>query len=289
MTDSSSIALQSLKSNLRTPSLGIPHAIDQSGAQEANDCPCRFLEWDSQFFACRIARVEHTRLTQDLGGQVLAWCSLNQIDCLYLKVDSNDAESVRVAEALRCQLVDLKVAFEQTMTGPPPKPDSMRLWREPDIDELARIAAASHLDTRFYYDGRFPRERCDELYRVWIERSCRGWADAVFVAEHRGRPAGYISCHLSSSEAGSIGLIGVASEARGCGLGKSLVQAALRFFWDNGRRYTTVVTQGRNLASQRLYQRCGFVTQSVALYYHRWFTPSSERSAGVIPEGREKR
>jgi len=32
-----------------------------------------------------------------------------------------------------------------------------------------------------------------------------------------------------------------------------------------------VVTQGRNLAAQRLYQRNGFVTASLQLWYHRWF------------------
>jgi ribosomal protein S18 acetylase RimI-like enzyme len=32
----------------------------------------------------------------------------------------------------------------------------------------------------------------------------------------------------------------------------------------------SVVTQGRNVAAQRLYQRAGFVTASTQLWYHRW-------------------
>ena len=32
-----------------------------------------------------------------------------------------------------------------------------------------------------------------------------------------------------------------------------------------------VVTQGRNIAGQRLYQRCGFLTRSVELWYHKWY------------------
>ena len=33
-----------------------------------------------------------------------------------------------------------------------------------------------------------------------------------------------------------------------------------------------VVTQGRNVRAQRVYQRCGFVSAQLQLWYHRWFT-----------------
>jgi hypothetical protein len=35
------------------------------------------------------------------------------------------------------------------------------------------------------------------------------------------------------------------------------------------------VTQGRNIPAQRTYQRCGFQTAAVQLWYHRWFDPPS--------------
>ena len=66
----------------------------------------------------------------------------------------------------------------------------------------------------------------------------------------------------------------MAAEQRGIGLGTHLVNAALQFMLEKGRSRATVVTQGRNVASQRLYQRCGFITHAVELYYHRWFTTS---------------
>jgi hypothetical protein len=31
-----------------------------------------------------------------------------------------------------------------------------------------------------------------------------------------------------------------------------------------------VVTQARNVPAQRLYQKCGFITRSVELWFHRW-------------------
>jgi ribosomal protein S18 acetylase RimI-like enzyme len=70
---------------------------------------------------------------------------------------------------------------------------------------------------------------------------------------------------------GSIGLFAVAQEFRRKSLGRQLVAAALEYFRHNGLAQATVVTQGRNLASQRIYQRCGFLAESVQLWYHCWF------------------
>jgi hypothetical protein len=36
-------------------------------------------------------------------------------------------------------------------------------------------------------------------------------------------------------------------------------------------RQAAVATQGRNVDSQRLYQRAGFVTDRVRFWFHRWF------------------
>jgi ribosomal protein S18 acetylase RimI-like enzyme len=52
-----------------------------------------------------------------------------------------------------------------------------------------------------------------------------------------------------------------------------LTEAALAWFCAQGLQRAQVVTQGRNIAAQRLYQKCGFRTGEIALWYHRWGTP----------------
>jgi hypothetical protein len=37
-----------------------------------------------------------------------------------------------------------------------------------------------------------------------------------------------------------------------------------------------VVTQGHNVAAQRVYQREGFLTKTVSLVYHQWFNPRQD-------------
>ena len=97
-------------------------------------------------------------------------------------------------------------------------------------------------------------------------------ADIVLVADQRGEPVGYITGKLHPEvEKGDIGLVSVSAQARGIGIGSQLIHAILTWFATQHIKQVVVVTQGRNIAAQRLYQRFGFQTQIVQLWYHRWF------------------
>jgi dTDP-4-amino-4,6-dideoxy-D-galactose acyltransferase len=239
------------------------------------DQPCEYLDWDSTFFACRIARVRATGLDGASLRTVEAWCRQRQIDCLYFLAGADDNESVRTSETGGFQLVDVRVTLERTVDAiPVPREkgigNAVRPGRAHDVPALRAIAKQSHCDSRFYNDIHFPRDRCDALYETWIEKSCRGYAETVLVLDVEGQPVGYVSCHLRESE-GQIGLLAIAEEARGRGVARVLVQASLDWFAQQGRTRVSVVTQGRNVQAQRLYQKCGFLTGSVHLWYHRWF------------------
>lgn len=242
----------------------------------AGESTCRLLEWDSQFFGMRIARLVQPRLSLVDWPDIAGECAAQRIDCLYFLVDAGDVDSIRSAEQGGFDCVDIRLTFEDAPVGrlelitPPSGDVTLRLFEEHDLPALQAIARVSYRDTRFYADPHFNPSRCDALYETWIEKSCHGRDDAVIVAVCDGRPVGFITCSLTARD-GSIGLVGVAAEARGRSIGRLLVEAAQRWFQSHGAARVMVVTQGRNLAAQRLYQRCGFLTQSVQLWFHRWF------------------
>jgi RimJ/RimL family protein N-acetyltransferase len=236
---------------------------------------CEYLDWDSEFFGRRIARVNAPRLTEKSIADVDAWCSAHRIECLYFLADSADRPTARLAQENGFRLVDVRITLEVRSTkacglGDSTAAGAIRRATEADIDALKAIARRSHRDTRFYYDGNFPVQRCDELYETWIEKSCRGWAENVLVAANEGEIEGYISCHVRTAGIGQIGLVGVAEKAQGKGLGTELVMSALRWFSEQEIEAVSVVTQGRNARAQRLYQKCGLTTRSVELWFHRW-------------------
>jgi len=237
--------------------------------------PCRYLDWDSKFFGRRIARMQGNTLTPEEAAAALDWCRVQEIDCLYFLASSADPSTIRIAEQSGFHLVDVRTTFERSLDNLPPLPDRVRKAQPDDLPALTRIAASSFSGTRFYNDPHFDKARCDELYVRWTEQSMVGYADRVIVADHDRAATAYITCSLHPSLVGSIGLVAVDSEQRGSGVGQRLVAAALHYFAGQGMTKATVVTQGSNLKAQRLYQRCGFVTRSLELWYHRWFSSSS--------------
>ena len=196
--------------------------------------------------------------------------------CLYLLADFSDRETIRVAEDHGFRLMDLRVLLDRPLGDDvPAAAPEIRAWKPDDLPMLHKIARGSYHDSRFYFDEQIPDALCDGLYETWIEKSCHGYAEQVLVAEQEGAAAGYISCHIRDG-VGDIGLVGVDERAQGRGLGRALVMASLDWFKSQGLERVTVVTQGRNIPAQRLYQRCGFMTRAVDLWYHRWFTTQED-------------
>jgi dTDP-4-amino-4,6-dideoxy-D-galactose acyltransferase len=239
--------------------------------------PCQLLPWDTQFFGMRIARASRSILDKAYLGEALDWCQKQAIDCLYFLAEADHAQTARLAEQYNFRFVDVRLTLEREIkTGAVTRQDpariNVRAFQPGDEPALSAIASTSYTPSRFYFDDCFPRQACARLYQTWIEKSCQGYADQVLVAQIDGEPAGYLTCHLQMDTlGGEIGLVGIADKERGSGAGKDLLAAAVDWFSDQGCTSVRVVTQGRNVAAQRLYQRCGFLTKSVQLWYHKWF------------------
>jgi dTDP-4-amino-4,6-dideoxy-D-galactose acyltransferase len=174
-----------------------------------------------------------------------------------------------------------------------------------DLAALRRIAATSHHDSRFFQDPHFDRNRAADLYAIWIEKCCADPAGIVLVAAPavvqpalaapavvaptvaaptifapgvaaRVEPGlaagvqGYITAAVTSGGGGQIGLFAVADAARGQGVGGRLIAAALAWLAARGADPVTVVTQGRNIRAQRIYQRFGLLSHDLELWFHRW-------------------
>lgn len=235
-----------------------------------------YLDWDSSFFGLGIARLKTNTLDRSMVQRIeQSRASRQPLDCIYFLADPTDTDSLRVAQEYGFALVDIRATLERRLGANRSLDGGMggakvRAFVREDLPALRKIARASHHNTRFYRDHHFSSSQCDKLYETWIEKSCDGDAHAVLVTDEGSRVSGYLTCHLRDS-CGQIGLVAVAPEHRGTGLGGELVSAALQWFSDNHAATVAVVTQATNTSATRLYERAGFVTRSIQLWYHKWF------------------
>lgn len=237
------------------------------------------LEWDSNFFGMKIATLYPRRVRESIIRFALEKCAEEKIDCLYYLCDCHDPESIRLVEKYQFHFVDIRLEFfihlDQTnpLANLAPLPGvDIRLATEKDIPELCHIAEDSYIHSRYFFDRHFPTNLCRRFYADWIAKSARGqFEKVVWVAEAEGKIAGYISCTPEDLNRGRIGLVGIAPLHRGKGLGRCLIKTAFDWFLEKDLPTVGVVTQGRNIAAQRLYQSCGFRTENTELWYHKWF------------------
>lgn len=238
----------------------------------------QFLEWDSQFFQRRCARLLGSGLDSGLN-LALKQASEMDLDCLYYLAEPDAPADIRALEKTGFRLVDVRLVFAtrqehfpQDEQSPPYAGASFLPALENHIPELRQIALEGYEHTRFLNDPCFEQQRARELYATWIENSVGGYADRVLVATVGERVSGFISLHLpGESNYGTIGLVGVAGHARGRGIGLQLVERALAWFQRQDVPAVQVVTQASNRAAQGLYQRAGFRLAAIGLWYHKWF------------------
>lgn len=237
------------------------------------------LEWDSDFFGVRIGRITASRLDRENLESLLYAARKEQLQCLYFAADPDDADTLEQVESARFTLVDVRLLLEHPFDGRPapcprfPVSDEiiLRSPRSDDIARLEHIAVEIGHTSRFAFDRRFSPEACPALYRAWLHRLLQDSSAWVTLASRENEPIGLIGCTCHpATGTGTIALAGVAASVRGRGVGTALVQDALDRFRERGLARAEVVTQGRNVPAQRLYQQMGFFTRQNVLYYHKW-------------------
>lgn len=185
---------------------------------------------------------------------------------------------VNVMEITQFREIERLVSFERPLLASDGggSPDSVRLGDANDAEACADIARRCFSFDRYHVDPMIDNAAADESKRAWARNNLSGRGDAAFIAEFRGQIIGFNLC-LRGEDWALIDLIAVAPEAQGLGLGKALVEAAIR-------HYAGVVpvmrvgTQITNEASMAIYATKGFTKTNEMVTFH-WTPPGPPAAA----------
>ena len=240
-----------------------PAEASRASGAEPEAAPCVLLDWDSRHFGFPIARVSGEHAQPEGAAAIDDWCAEHGIRCLYLLADAEDAATAELAAGEGYREVDRRVTFTRSMEDaaelPSGGPASMviREAGEEELGPLMDLAARSHRGSRFYADGGFPRERCDALYRAWVERGLRDPEWGLLVALIDEEPAGYM-VHSGVVGGEGRGELGAVDERhRGRGIGRALHVAMFGVLVERGSTRHRGILSAGNRPIVRLHEHLG--------------------------------
>lgn len=227
------------------------------------------LAWDSAFFGYPVARLYEQRVDDALLNDVFDWCKIQDVRCLYYLAPAQDFSSLAAAQRAGMKYVDVRLTLAQELTGPGFQKTAVDIRpveddERPGLGDLAPYLAQV---SRFSADPHFGAEAARRLFETWLLKE----AAVTLVNPTAHGIGGCVMGNIEPDGTGVISLLAVAPESRHQGLGLALCTSALQWFSDQGCTHARVVTQGHNVASQRIYQKAGFLTQSVDVWFHKWF------------------
>lgn len=230
-------------------------------------------KFDSEVLGFKVAKILDIKsngsgkILEDRLRSLLTELNKNKVRYASYRIRANDFPVIHALESAGFILVDGLISLSiDTFSAMPEVAPEIREARKSDLLKLKKLTSGLYSTTRITNDPLISKERANKYYMKWIENSVKGSAaDSVLVWEEKGKILGYVTLQKK----GQIPLIGVSEKARGRGIGKELIYAALATFKSWGLENVKIETQVANIPALRVYQACGFKIISSHLTF-RW-------------------
>jgi GNAT superfamily N-acetyltransferase len=240
--------------------------------------PIKLSPMDEMRFGVRTAKMNPERIENVRDLEV--FCEQQSVDLAITRVPADHLDVVQEMERQGYRLMDtlLYYAFKLDRT---PIPDDSSPYlvrpvqRASEAQAVRTIASASFKGYFGHYhaDVRLDREACDEVYRSWAENSVLSAdvAHEVLVVEDQGELLGFATLRLNSAQVGEGVLFGVAPQAQGKGIYRTMMVHGMRWCQQQGAERMIVSTQITNVAVQKVWARLGFEFDHAYYTLHKWF------------------
>lgn len=238
------------------------------------DCVAtRLLAWDSDFYGFPVASLEVSPGgAPALAAELQALRKRGVVLC-YCRTAVDDEEASACLRGLQASLVDEKVMFVRAVDAGERRAGALALTSylgRALTPELLLLALQSGEFSRFRTDPRLPAGSFERMYETWMRRSLSGeLAQEVLCSTARGVETGVVTLARQGGTA-TIGLLAVAPEVRGQGVGSALLAEAAACCARWGVAELLVATQRTNAAACGLYTKSGFCVKTAERIYHAW-------------------
>jgi len=251
----------------------------------------RKSKWDTDFWGVNYANVDHlvvqgadTNSSKVIGEKLTQamdeWSKRERLDFISARVDIFDLPVVHVLENHNFKYIETTItnSFDlKRLDSTPSKDYVIRLARPDEADLLIDLSKDGFNTHRFYADACFPKQKVDEMYRLWVQNSFVDppiWTTVVLEKDDRVR--GFMTYRVQdlTSYFGMnfvkwrMGVVG--KNERGQGHGVDLFIGAMKYMHGQA----SVVDSGltiRNIQSFNLHTKLNFKLICSSITFHKWF------------------
>jgi len=226
----------------------------------------KLLRWDTDFFGFNVYAAYNLPKEQFIKAISKLY---NKSNNLIYYFSDKEFKVKKILNQYNGIHVDTKVTYRKNLNkNNLIEDDKIILYKHNQPNEqLYNLALLSGKYSRFK-DKRLPPWTFEKMYRIWIENACKNSDTTVLVSINNEKINGFVTVKIDEDKTGHIGLIGVAENAQGQGIGRSLMQTAEVFVSKNGGLAVQVPTQKENIQANKFYKKRGYSELSIVLVYH---------------------
>lgn len=232
-------------------------------------------EFDSEHFGIKIAESILDSASPDDVRSMVSRGRSDKIKCLYFLAEPNSQETIDALQSNKFRLVGTRVGMiHRYPTKRLPLDKGIQIRPAAGLEDaeiLTVVSAGSFNHSRFYVDDNFKKSDADALFASWILNDCLGKnGRRMFIAEKDEKLVGFWSCMPLVERVSKTSLYWIAPTFRGRGVSQDIFSAVENLAVERGMDRIFAAVPGANAAAIRTHELCGFVVDSVKLWYHRW-------------------
>jgi len=227
------------------------------------------LDWDSEFFGCNIASL--SLVDGSSFKEVEKFIQDKDIDFIQSLCRIEDINRIRTLENNNFHFADLKVTYSLNVEEYDDCEKAViDLATAEDKDLICNLASNAFNDSRYYgYEQLFAKDKVDEMFTLWAEKSINGQFDDFCLKVKEGDSIlGFITAKIHDNKKAVIGLVAVDESYRSKGVGTSLLKSLIRYLKSLNIFEIDVSTQGKNTIAQNFYIKQGFKIKSLESWYY---------------------
>ncbi|SKB37099.1 Acetyltransferase (GNAT) family protein [Salegentibacter holothuriorum] len=230
------------------------------------------LDWDSQFFGSKIARI-NSNISQKHYQQAILELYGEAVDLVYF----NSAFELKETAYYSVLKIDEMVELSKELKFKKKFHPKIKFFDQPNAtpgmkEQVKRIARQS----RFYFDNNIEKSKVYELYDIWLDKSVnKKGADAVLVYEDNAEVKGFATIKRIENGTGIIPLMGVEAKSEGKGISFMLMEAIETYLLENNCKILKSTTQAKNIKALKVYERFGIQCKSSYAINHLWRKPNN--------------